>query len=250
MAGPDVDREHVLARTFVRLADTLVSGFDLVELFDDLVASSMEIFELTAAGLMLADANGRLRVMASSSEAARLIDVLELQGDEGPCVEAYRGGGTVQVEDLDEQAHRWPTIAVRMRELDLGAAYAVPMRLRDQTIGAVNLFRPPGRPMQGGDLVTAQALADVATIAILQVRAARATLELAEQLQAALNSRVIIEQAKGVLAEYGRVDMAMAFASLRGYARSHNRRLSEVAESLAQGRLRPQRVIDRAPEPE
>jgi GAF domain-containing protein len=133
-----------------------------------------------------------------------------------------------------------------MRELGLGAAYAVPMRLRDQTIGAVNLFRGPEKPLRAGDLPTAQALADVATIAILQVRAARASLELAEQLQAALNSRVTIEQAKGVLSEYGRVDMSVAFAALRAYARSHNRRLSEVAEALAQGRLRPERVIDRA----
>ena len=244
MAGPDVDREHVLARTFVRLADTLVSGFDLVELFDDLVTSSMEIFELKAAGLMLADSSGRLRVMASSSETARLIDVLELQGDQGPCVEAYRRGEPVTAEDPDEQARRWPQIASRMRELGLGGAYAVPMRLRDQTIGAVNLFREPQRPLRGGDLVTAQALADVATIAILQVRAANATLELAEQRQAALNSRVTIEQAKGILAEYGRVDMSAAFAALRGYARSHNLRLSGVAEALAQGRLRPGRVID------
>jgi GAF domain-containing protein len=250
MAGPDVDREHVLSRTFVRLADTLVSGFDLVELFDDLVTSSMEIFDLAAAGLMLADSTGHLRVMASSSEAARLVDVMELQGDEGPCVEAYRRGEPVMVEDPNEQARRWPTITDGMRELGLGPAYAVPMRLRDQTIGAMNLFRPPERPMPVGDLVTAQSLADVATIAILQVRAARATLELAEQLQAALNSRVIIEQAKGVLSEYGRVDMAIAFAALRGYARSHNRRLSEVAEALASGRLRPERVIDRDDGPE
>jgi len=245
MAGPEVDREHVLARTFVRLADTLVSGFDLVELFDDLVASSMEIFELRAAGLMLADSTGRLRVMASSSEAARLIDVMELQGDEGPCVEAYRHGAAISAEEPDEQARRWPQIAGHMRDLGLGAAYAVPMRLRDQTIGAINLFRAPARPLQAGDLVTAQALADVATIAILQVRAARATQELAEQLQAALNSRVTIEQAKGVLSEYARVDMSAAFAALRGYARGHNRRLSEVAEALASGRLRPERVIER-----
>jgi len=138
MAGPDVDREHVLARTFVRLADTLVSGFDLVELFDDLVTSSMEIFDLAAAGLMLADSSGRLRVMASSSEAVRLVDVLELQGNECPCVYAYRTGERVLVEDSDEQGRLWPHVAGRMRELGLGAAYAVPMRLRDQTIGAVS----------------------------------------------------------------------------------------------------------------
>jgi len=233
----DVDREHTLARTFVRLADTLVSGFDLVELFHDLVESSVRLFSLSAAGVVLADQRGTLHVMASSSEEARLIELFELQNDEGPCLDAYRSGLPVAVDDPGEQLARWPQFARRSAEVGLGPAYAVPMRLREQTIGAVNFFRPVGQPLPASDLVTAKAMADVATIAVLQYRSAQASLELAQQLQGALDSRVMIEQAKGVLAERGRVDMDIAFGLLRSFARRTNTHLSEVAEAIAYGRL-------------
>ena len=241
-ARTEVEREHRLARTFVRLADTLVTGFDLVELFDDLVGSMVDLFDLAAAGLLIADNGGTLRLMASSSERSRVVELMELQADEGPCLEAYRAGAAVSIDEA-EQPGRWPVLAPLIHEAGLGPAYGLPMRLREETIGALNIFRPPGRPLPAADLVTAQALADVATIATLQVRASRASLQLAEQLQAALNSRVMIEQAKGVLAERGQVDMQTAFDRLRAYARGNNRRLSEVAEAIAHGRLDPGTVV-------
>jgi GAF domain-containing protein len=243
MARIDLGREHQLAHAFVRLADTLVSGFDLVELFDDLIRTLVDIFDLSAAGLMMIDNEGKLRLMASSSERSRLVELLELQSDQGPCLDAFGSGALVAVEADGEQARRWPSLARLLREAELGPAYGLPMRLREDTIGAVNLFRRPGEALAPGDLVTAQALADVATIATLQARANMASVQLAEQLQAALNSRVMIEQAKGVLAERGKVDMQAAFDRLRGFARSHNLRLTEVAEAVAQGRLDAAEVL-------
>jgi hypothetical protein len=237
MAMAEVDREHALARTFVRLAATLVSGCDLVELYDDLVRSAVKLFGLRAAGVVLADQRGELHVMASSSEEARQIEVFELQNDQGPCMDAYKTGQPVAAIHPEEQAARWPLIAQRITEVGLGPAYAVPMRLRDETIGAVNFFRPPAEPLPEGDLETAHAMADVATIAVLHYRSAQANHELAAQLQGALDSRVMIEQAKGVLAERGQVDMDVAFALLRAYARSTNSHLSAVAEAIASGRL-------------
>ncbi len=243
---PDVRREQTLAQTFVRLADTLVTGFDLAELFDDLVASCMDLFDLAAAGLVLADQRGVLHVMASSSPEARLVEVFELQGEQGPCLDAFTGGMVVASPDLEDQRRRWPTFAEHLASAGLGPAYAVPMRLRDQTIGAVNLFRNPGLPMSGDDLLTAQAMADVATIAILQHRASRASVLLAQQLQAALDSRVMIEQAKGVLAERGSLGMQEAFDALRAYSRSTNKGLTSVAEAIAHGELDPDLVLQRS----
>lgn len=239
----DVEREHRLAHTFVRLADTLVTGFDLVELFDDLVASMVDLFDLAAAGLLIADHGGVLRLMASSPERSDVVELMELQADEGPCLEAYRTGVAVSVPEV-EQATRWPRRASLIGEAGLGPAYGLPMRLREETVGGLNMFRAPARPLSPSDLVTAQALADVATIATLQVRASRAGPQLAEQLQAALNSRVMIEQAKGVVAEHGKVDMQTAFHRIRAYCRANNRRLSEAAEAIAHGRLDAGVVLD------
>lgn len=239
----ELEREHQLAHTFVRLADTLVRGFDLVELFDDLAHSLVEIFDVAAAGLMVADHDGTLRLMAASSERSRLLELMELQADQGPCLDAFRTRAQVSVEDASEQARRWPVLAPLIEDADLGPAYGLPMRLREETIGAVNLFHLRGESLPAADLVTAQALADVATIATLQVRASEASLQLAQQMQSALNSRVMIEQAKGILAERGKIDMQTAFDRLRRFARSHNRRLSEVAAALARGTLDPDEVI-------
>jgi GAF domain-containing protein len=187
-------------------------------------------------------------VMASSSEQARLIEVFELQNDQGPCLDAFRAGATVAVRDADEQRARWPSLSTKLDESGLGAAYAVPMRLREQTIGAVNFFSPAGAPLPEGDLATAKALADVATIAILQYRASVASVRLAEQLQVALGTRVMIEQAKGVLAERGGVEMDVAFGLLRGYARRNNALLADVAEAVVLGTLSTELALDRQDE--
>lgn len=236
------DRERLLARAFVRLADTLVGGFDVVELFDDLVRTCVDLLGLPAAGLVLADQRGALRVMASSSEQTRVLELFELQHDQGPCLDCYRTSLPVAVLDEPEQAARWPAFAAEARALGLGPVYALPMRLRQQTIGALNIFRPPHSPLSDVELDIGQAMADVATIAILEHRARLADQHLAEQLQTALNSRIVIEQAKGVIAEHAQVDMDTAFAMLRDHARGNNHRLTELATAVASGQVPPEVV--------
>jgi GAF domain-containing protein len=222
---------------FVTLADTLVTDFDVADLFHDLAGACVELLEVTAAGLMLVDASGRLRVMSSSSERSRLLELLEIQNDEGPCLDCHREGRPVLVANLAAQRGRWPSFAEEAMRVGFGAVYALPLRLRSDTIGALNLFHRDPDTITEATLRIGQALADVATIAVLQQRATQAREELAQQLQTALNSRVIIEQAKGVLAERQHADMPTAFNMLRGHARSTRRQLSEVARAVVAGEL-------------
>jgi transcriptional regulator with GAF, ATPase, and Fis domain len=230
-------RERRLAEAFVTLADTLVTDFDIADLFHDLAGACVELLEVTAAGLMLVDASGRLRVMSSSSERSRLLELMEIQNDEGPCLDCHREGAPVLVADLAAQRARWPSFADEAMRVGFAAVYALPMRLRSDTIGALNLFHRDRDTITEATLRIGQALADVATIAILQQRAARAREDLSQQLQTALNSRVIIEQAKGVLAERQHADMPSAFNLLRGHARSTQQQLSEVARAVVAGEL-------------
>jgi GAF domain-containing protein len=237
MANEAKSREHRLGAVFVRLADTLVGSFDVVALFDDLVNSCVELLGVAASGLMLVDPAGRLRIMASSSERSRLLELLEIQNDDGPCLDCYRGGQPVFAANLATENRRWPAFSREAARVGFGSVYALPMRLRDETIGALNLFhREPGA-LTDAQLRLAQALADVATIGILQQRAVQRGADLADQLQTALNSRLIIEQAKGVLAEREQVDMAAAFELLRGHARRSGRKLSEIAIAVVSGEL-------------
>ncbi len=238
VVGQDpTSREHRLANVFVTLADTLVNGFDVVGLFDDLAAACVELLDVTAAGLMLVDPAGRLRVMASSSERSRLLELLEIQNDEGPCLDCYRDGQAVLIGDLIAENGRWPTFSEEATRVGFAAVYALPMRLRDETIGALNLFHRQPQALTEAGVRMAQALADVATIGILQQRAVQRSADLADQLQTALNSRLIIEQAKGVLSEREHIDMSTAFELLRGHARRTGRKLSEVAAAVVRGEL-------------
>jgi GAF domain-containing protein len=232
-------REALLARTFVELADTLVDDFDVVELLTLLAHRCVEMLDVAAAGLMLVSAEGDLRVVASSSEEMRLVEVFELQSQEGPCPDCFRTGEPAFDDDLAEESARWPhfrpvALAARFRSVQ-----ALPMRLRGTTVGALNLFRTDSGPLDESDIVTAQALADVATIAILQHRAAIQAHLVVDQLNHALNSRVVIEQAKGFLAERAGLDMEAAFSWLRKYARNHNELLVDVAQKIIDGKLVP-----------
>lgn len=237
MVDSGTERERRLARTFVRLADSLANGFDVIDLLDDLVRSSVDTLSLSAAGLMLADQNGTLRVMASSSDATHVLELLELNNDEGPCLDCFRSGEAVVVSDEADQARRWPAFTVEARARGFGPTCALPMTLRQQTIGALNLFRAPADPLSDIDLDIGQALADVATIALLQHRGHHAEQQLTVQLQTALNSRVVIEQAKGIIAERAAVDMDAAFAMLRNHARRNNLGLTDLAMQVATGQL-------------
>ena len=226
---------EVLSETFVELTDTMVAGFDVIDFLHVLTDRSVQLLDVSAAGLLLADPRGELRVVAASSEAVRLLELFQLQNDQGPCLDCFRTGRPVQAADLAAAAARWPRFAPAARQAGFGAVQALPMRLREQVIGALNLFRADAGALAPADIRVAQALADVATISLLHERSMRHSDTLNEQLQAALNSRVVIEQAKGKLAERLGVDMDQAFTLLRDRARTSNRRLSDVARAFIDG---------------
>jgi GAF domain-containing protein len=226
-------RERLLSEAFVGLADTLVDDYDIIEVLDRLVGYSVELLAADAAGIMLADAQGKLRVVASSQEDAKVMELLQLQSDQGPCMDCCRTGAPVRVPNVADAATRWPVFVAAVAERGAyRSVHALPLRLRGEAIGAMNLFHGQPGALPEADLAVGQALADVATIGILQERAIRRSEVVTEQLQAALNSRVIIEQAKGVLAQRGNLTMVAAFDRLRRYARTHNARLSEVARQV------------------
>ena len=238
-------RERLLARTFVRLADTLSDEFDVVEFLQGLSVDSVEIVGAEAACVMLADARGELRLVASSEERMRLLELFEIQSAQGPCLDAFGTGQAVQASGADSHA-RWPVFAPRASEAGFNALCAVPMRAHADIIGALNLFRGSDQPFSDADLEIARAMAQVATIALIQERAIRERSMLAGQLQAALHSRVIIEQAKGMLAEHLSTTVDQAFQLLNKYAREHNRRLTEVARDVVE-RTIPHDALARQP---
>jgi GAF domain-containing protein len=237
-------REATLARTFVELADTLVADFDVTDLLTLVAERCVDVLDVDAAGLMLADADGHLRVAASSSEAMRVLELFELETEEGPCVDAFHTGVPAVNFDLERVKGRWPKFSPRALEAGFHAADALPLRLRGTVIGALNLFRRTTGEMTAADVEVAQALADVATIAIIHHRAALEAGVLNRQLQHALDSRVVIEQAKGMIAERLQVTMDEAFATMRHHARSHNRRLADLARTVVTGAV-PPAALDR-----
>jgi GAF domain-containing protein len=230
-------RETSLARAFVELADTLVAQFDVIDFLHILTDRSVELLGADAAGLMLADQRGDLRVTASTSEAARLMELFELQNSEGPCYDSFHGGRPVVNVDPQVARQRWPNFSDAIEQAGFRSVHALPMRLRGEVIGAVNLFSHGQLRLSDDDVAIGQAMADVATIGLLQERTVRQKEILAEQLQTALNSRVLIEQAKGVLSERTGSDVGEAFGRMRAYARWRGRPLLEVAMAVLDGEL-------------
>jgi hypothetical protein len=230
-----MDRYERLANAFVGLADTLVADYDVVELAQQLIDNSMTLLQIEAAGIVLGDGTGELHVFASSSEQTRLLELLQVEADQGPCLQAYRTGTAVLIDDLALETQRWPAFARRAAEYRFRSVSALPLRLRDERVGALNLFRAQVGPLPATDVAVAQALADVATIGILHQRIVTRSELVNQQLQTALNTRVIIEQAKGVLAERGSVDMDQAFNLLRGHARRSRQRLADLAAEVVSG---------------
>lgn len=232
-----MSREQALSEAFVEAADTLVADFDVIEFLHTLAERCVQLLDVDAAGLMLADQRGTLHASASSSENARLMDLLELQTDAGPCLDCYRNAAPVVNADLDANAERWPRFAEAARANGFVSVHALPLRLRETVIGALNLFCSSPRPLTRDDVRVGQALADVATIGILAQRGLEHADLIAAQLQNALNSRITIEQAKGVLAERHKIPVDEAFAILRRYARENNLRMSDLARDVATGSL-------------
>jgi len=230
-----VTREEQLVEAFVEAADTLVDDFDVIEFLHTVAGRCVQLLDVDAAGLMLADHLGQLHASASSTESARLLELFELQADAGPCMEAFRTGEQVVNVDLKASQDRWPRFAEEAQAAGYVSVHALPLRLRTVVIGALNLFCSRPVALSEADTRTGQALADVATIGILAQRSVRQSELLAAQLQQALNSRVGIEQAKGVLAERRQITVDEAFTLLRSHARDHNLHLSDLARQVADG---------------
>jgi transcriptional regulator with GAF, ATPase, and Fis domain len=224
-----------LARTFVELADTLVADFDVLEFLHLLVDRCMELLDVSATGLLLGDSCERLRVMASSAENVHLLELFQLQNHDGPCLDCYRTGAPVSHPDLSMAAGRWPLFAPAATESGFRTVHALPMRLRSQVVGALNLFHTDPNALAPEVTQIGQAMADVATIGLIQERAVHQQDILVDQLHTALDSRVLVEQAKGVLAERHGIDPGQAFTLLRNYARNHNQRLTELAAAVIDG---------------
>jgi GAF domain-containing protein len=239
-------READVVRSLVEMADTLVDDYDVVDLLTGLTDRCVSLLDVSAAGVMLASPSGGLGLVASSSEAMRLLELFELQAQEGPCLDAFRSGEPVAQEILGPGAGRWPLFSGAAVRAGFQSAVALPIRLREVTLGALNLLSASQAPIGEPDLIVARAFADLAALSILQHRASAEAQRLNEQLSAALTSRIAIEQAKGVLSERAGIDLAEAFGRLRAYARNTNQRLTDVAQATVDGTLDPRVWVPRA----
>ena len=224
-----VDR---LAEVFVEVADTLVDDFDVIEFLESLTRHTAEVSGTASAGLLLTDPHGRLQYMASSASSVKMLELFQLQYQEGPCLDCFNTGTAVVNSDLHQAGERWPLFAPRAVEAGFQSVHAFPLRHRQKVIGALNLFSTDTGSLEEIDVRIIQGLADIATIGLLQERTIRSGEILTEQLQSALNSRITIEQAKGVLARTHGISVDSAFEQMRTYARTHHHRLSDVARDV------------------
>lgn len=230
-------RERMVQDTFVLLADTLATDYDIGEFLYLLVERCREVLDISTAGVMLESPSGTLELAAATSHEMKVLEQLEVEHRQGPCLEAYLEGKQVTAEDLNEHVDRWPTITPHAIGMGLVAVFAFPMQLRGDSIGALNLYRDQAGAFDQADIDLAQAFANVAAIGIMQQRkVAHAELR-SRQLQYALNSRVIVEQAKGVLAERFDISPHSAFERLRSYARSHNATIRSVCQDVLDNKI-------------
>lgn len=229
--------EGDVTRAFVSLAGGLARGVDVIDLLDQLTSESARLLDVASAGLLLADPRGVLHVLAASSARTRELEVFQLQREEGPCLDSFRSGEPISVPDLDSAAEQWPQFVHHARRAGFASVHALPMRLRQLRLGTLGLFGTTTGELNAKDLGLGQALADVASVALVQERAAVDRDAVNEQLQHALTSRVAIEQAKGILAQQSGLEVQDAFRVLRRYARDHNLGLSDLAHQLVSRRL-------------
>jgi transcriptional regulator with GAF, ATPase, and Fis domain len=234
----EMTREDRLLETFVTLADTLIDQYDIIDFLQTLAESCVNLVDVSAAGIMLADQHGELRHAACSNEKMRFVELMELQLEEGPCFDAFRTGLPVVAASADEAAERWPNFAPQAKAGGFTGFSAVPMRLRTEVIGALNLFSFDDLSLNDADVKVVQAMADVATIGILHERLIRDANAFSTQLKVALESRIVIEQAKGIIAEHSKVSVDVAFDQIRAFSRGNNRLLSDTARQVIDGSLR------------
>ena len=230
-------RESLLVATLVELADNLVDNYDVIDILTLLSDRCVETVDVASAGVMLGLPGGELQFVASSSESMRALELFQIQANEGPCVDCYSDGVAIINHELGGPDTRWPRFTPLAIAQGFHSVHCLPLRLRGKTIGALNLFRTDVGLLTPADVVVAQGLADVATIAILQHQSSLNAKLLNDQLSFALNSRIIIEQAKGMVSQFDNCDMDVAFARLRAHARNHNLRLTDVATSVVDGSL-------------
>lgn len=236
-------REDELIEALVALAGSLVNGDDVTDLLTRLTAECARLVDVDSVGMLLADRRGTLHVLAASSHDAADLEAFQSQRAEGPCYDCYQDGRPVLVADVSAAAERWPGFVPVALEHGIRSVHTVPLRLRDQVLGALGLFGSSPGELDERDLRLVQALADVATIAITQDRVATDGDGINEQLQTALDTRVILEQAKGVLAQSGGLTMAEAYAALVRYARDQNLKMAHVARALVERTVAPRVVL-------
>ena len=242
-----MSREQRIVETFVELADTMVDDFDVIEFLHRVSERCVSLLDCDEAGVLLADAAGVLRVMASSSERSDALELMQAQNDEGPCFECYSRGETVFSDDLAADRGRWPMFSPAATARGFCSVHALPMRVRGHTVGALNVFRARAGRLDDSDARVAQGMADIAAVALLQERGLRESRGVVAQLQGALSSRVVIEQAKGVLAERAQIGLDAAFVRIRAYARTNNVKIAQVAQELIDGQLDPVRLTTSHP---
>ena len=225
-----------LSDAFVEVADTLVADFDVVDFLSTLTEHAVAVSGAAAAGLLLADHNGLLQFMAATDEDVRSLELYQLQHAEGPCLDAFRLREPVVNADLANAGAHWPRFAPRAIEAGYQSVHAFPMRLRDDVIGALNLFGSEDHRFDPDEVRVVQALADIATIGLLQQRSIANAEGMTEQLQIALNSRIVIEQAKGAFAQLNDISVDEAFRRLRQEARTSRRKLTVVCAEVLERR--------------
>ena len=224
-------REARVLDAVVTLVDGLLEDFDVVDLLAELTERCAELLDVASAGLLLADPRGLLHLMTATTDRTRELELFQLQSDEGPCLDCYRTGVAVSVADLADETPRWPQFVPAAREAGFVSVHAVPMRAAGTVLGALGLFGTSVGALNDADLLVGRSLAHVASVAIVQERPPT-TGAVLPRLRSALASRVVVEQAKGLLRELLDIPVADAFALLRAYARSSGAHLSELARTL------------------
>ncbi|MEU3464733.1 ANTAR domain-containing protein [Streptomyces sp. NPDC006733] len=243
-----MSREQRIARTFVELADTLVEDFDVIDFLHQMTVRCQELLDVTSAAVFLAHPGLQLHSPAPCDSAPDLQRVLEAACDQGPAVDAHRTALTVATHDVADATARWPQFAPLLQHAGYPQATAVPMRLRQDVIGSLLLLHTGNQPLNADDLALVQALADVATIGLIQARALREQHTVTAQLHTALQSRIVIEQAKGILAARSNITPNQAFEALRQHARHHRILLRAVARDVIDNGLTPATAPTRAPQ--